>query len=56
MKPLQREPTKADLIRFAKAVIQILERKEDWGSDELGEISNAAERNGINLNPPTDDY
>ena len=48
-------PTRSDLISFAQDVISILRGKEDWGSDELGQIANAAADNGINLNPPTDE-
>jgi len=50
------EPSKAELIGFARAVIEILrEAGEDWGSDVLGDIASAGIRFGIDLGPQSGD-
>lgn len=50
-----KEPTDADLIRFARLVIDILRAEDDWGSDQLGEIADAAHTCGITLSRQSGD-
>lgn len=54
---IQRSEPKQDYKRFGEIVARILRSAgEDYGSDVLGEIANAAADCGVNTNPESGDY